>query len=248
MATITKFPALCALSFLTLLSQASASCKNFTQSGYEFTTVGSPTQRISQGYNCDVPNSNYANATAQRCDAKTECPVTFGGIVSATGTNNLSLSEDDILPIYSLVSKTSTTKPFLYSYSTDKGNSTSCIGASSANSSTPYIGYYTYTPFLFCVNGTLSECSNGPVDEGTAIQICAVETFGGFEDPQVDGEINFVSTDDASVANATSNPALTATPLATLPKGVLMNAADGLSVRAGFWVAMGAVLGSSLIL
>jgi hypothetical protein len=65
----------------------------------------------------------------------------------------------------------------------------------------------------------------------------------------VDGKVSFVKIDDFdALASETSNPAETATPLATLPEHVLKNTAGGIEVPrgVGLLLTMGAVFGASL--
>lgn len=75
------------------------------------------------------------------------------------------------------------------------------------------------------MEGTLSGCKNGPVADGTAIKICAPDTFGQQHSPN--GWQHFLTTDAAAAANVTSNPAATVTP-------EVDNSKDSAAGRVGF--------------
>jgi hypothetical protein len=158
----TRLFAVFAVSLLMFSSHADAECKNFTQSTDYYTEPATAVQRISQGYVCDAPNSNYEIEIHTRCNPTTQCPYYYGGFVSGQGTNNLSLSEDNILSIYALIPTKTIVKsePFLYSYSSDLGNNnTGCFDVQPRNSSSISAGFYGFTPNLICVDGTLSDVS-----------------------------------------------------------------------------------------
>ncbi|KAK0113533.1 hypothetical protein ONS95_013784 [Cadophora gregata] len=202
--------------FVALLAFANASCKNFTQSSTRFgsgyyTSTASETQIISRGYVCDTPNSNYEfNSTGQQRCNSSQCPAVAYGIVNVVGTTNLSLSEKDTERLFDLVPKFTTDKPFFpYEFSGNATRVSTCFRAGANESS----GYFSFTPFLLCAEGTLSSCSGGPVEDGTAIKICAPHTYGGESNRQPDGAQGFVTTDRETAANITTNPAATRTPI-----------------------------------
>lgn len=132
----------------TLLAFANADCKNFTQAATRFgdyyTTTASGSQPVSTGYFCDAPNSNYEfNSTGQQRCNSTQCPAVSYGIVNVVGTTNLSLSEDNTTPLFELVPKFTTEKPFFpYKFSGNASHISQCFDV--ADNVT---GYFAFTPF-----------------------------------------------------------------------------------------------------
>ncbi|KAG4439939.1 hypothetical protein IFR05_004565 [Cadophora sp. M221] len=231
-----------------LLAFANADCKNFTQVATRFgdyyTTPASGSQGVSRGYVCDAPNSNYEfNFTGQQRCNSTQCPAVSYGIVNVVGTTNLSLSEGDTAPLFELVPKFTTEKPFFpYEFSGNASHISQCFDV--ADNVT---GYFAFTPFLLCAEGTLSECKNGPVEDGTAIKICAPHTYGPEGDRSPDGAQNFVSTDRETAANLTSNPAAARTPIVNAA-GRMATPGSGIQLLGGaFWLTVCVGLGSSFV-
>lgn len=205
------------LIFFTITTEVSAYCRNFKQSRNYYTIAAENVQTISRGYVCERPNSSYPitpPVNALMCNATKECPTVSEGLVSNIGTNNLSLSRDDVLPLYDLIpKKTYFTPPsFLYSLSGNLTPVISCVEAHKANGSvndTSTAGYYSYIPTLLCIEGTLSRCENGPVENGTPIQLCAVNALDlGAQGIIPNGVQKWVATDLGTAQNMTKNPAL----------------------------------------
>ncbi|KAL5327626.1 hypothetical protein ACEPPN_005327 [Leptodophora sp. 'Broadleaf-Isolate-01'] len=218
----------------TLLAFANADCKNFTQAATRFgdyyTTTASGSQPVSTGYFCDAPNSNYEfNSTGQQRCNSTQCPAVSYGIVNVVGTTNLSLSEDNTTPLFELVPKFTTEKPFFpYKFSGNASHISQCFDVAD--------------------NGTLSECKNGPVEDGTAITICAPHTYGPESDRSPNGAQNFVTTDRETVANLTGNPAATRTPIVSAA-GRMVTLGGGIQLLGGpLWLTVCVGLGSSFVL
>ncbi|KAH7327146.1 hypothetical protein BKA65DRAFT_597729 [Rhexocercosporidium sp. MPI-PUGE-AT-0058] len=236
--------------FAALLELSNADCKNFTQattqygSGY-YTTTASGSQRVSRGYVCDVPNSNYEfNSTGQmRCNS-TQCPAVSYGLVNIVGTTNLSLSDDDTSPLFELVPKFTTDKPFFpYEFSGNASHISQCFDA--ADNVT---GYFAFTPLLLCAEGTLSECKTGPVEDGTAIKICAPYTYGPESNRSPQGDQTFVTTNRETAANLTSNPAATKTPIVSAARRMATLGSNIQILGGAFWLIVCVGLGSSFVL
>lgn len=188
---------------LTFLSQVSADCKTFTQSGDYYTETSATTEIVSRGYICNA-DSDYTSVIGHQCNMISQCPIEAYGTINAQGgTNITSLSVDQILPLYTLIPSQTKSKPttFLYSLSSEVTNLTSCLDIPPPNSSVLSAGYYAFTANLLCIDGTLSSCSNGPVNDGTPIKVCGVDTYGSAENPGIDGTENFVTSDSDAVAN-----------------------------------------------
>ncbi|PVH71933.1 hypothetical protein DL98DRAFT_660330 [Cadophora sp. DSE1049] len=231
----------------TLFAFANADCKNFTQAATRFgggyyTSTASGSQIISRGYVCDSSNSNYEfNSTGQQRCNSTQCPAVAYGIINVVGTTNLSLSEDEAEPLFDLVPKFTTDKPFFpYEFSGNASHISSCFNVASNVS-----GYFAFTPFLICAEGTLSECSGGPVEDGTTIRICAPHTYGSESNRSPDGAQTFVTTDPETAANITTNPAATRTPIVSAAgRNIGLNGGVQALVVA-FWLAICLGLGSA---
>ncbi|KAI1007553.1 hypothetical protein K3495_g673 [Podosphaera aphanis] len=210
-----------AVALLSLTIEVLAVCKSFEQSRNYYTLRSPDEQIISPGYVCDVPNSDYVLPTDQRCDATTECPGQTAGIVNTVGSNNLSLSHDDVLPLYALIpSKTYYTPPsFLYSLSGNITSKTSCLKAHTANGTvndTTTAGYFSFVPTLLCIEGELYDCNDGPVEDGTAIKLCAVNALDMGADGIIpNGVQQWVESDVITASNLTQNPAYTRVPVPT---------------------------------
>lgn len=209
------FSRLLILSFLLSITNVFAICKDFRQSRNYYTTTSPQEQIISKGYVCDVPNSNYTSSKDIQCSSTSECPAATSGKVNTVGNNNLSLSHDDVLPLYSLIpTKTYYTPPsFLYSLSGNVTSTSSCLKAHIANGTvndTTTAGYYSFIPTLLCIEGTLSQCENGPVEDETPIQICAVNALDlGADGITPNGVQKWVPTDVETARNMSENPAQT---------------------------------------
>ncbi len=114
-------------------------------------------------------------------------------------------------------------------------------------------GYYIFTPTFICAEGTLSGCKDGPVEDRTAITICAPDTFGSTGSKSPDGGTNFLSTDPETAKKVTSNPAATASPIVSSSDsnsaaGRMLLLDGGLKVLGvGFWLAVCTGLGGMLI-
>ncbi len=205
---------------IALSTSVSATCKNFTQSRDYYTTSSNTSQIISQGFVCDVPNSNSPNTASapSRCNATTQCPVSSSGIINAIGTNNLSLSAGDVEHLYTLIPQHTTVKPttFLYSLSGNVGSSR-CLDAPTSSNASVQAGWFAFTPIFKCIEGTLSQCSNGPVLDATTIKLCAVDTYGTAQNPSPNGVEGFVMSDVQSARGLTSNPAATREKVKTVP-------------------------------
>jgi len=233
-----------------LLAFANADCKNFTQAanlhgGGYYTSTASGSQIISRGYVCDVPNSNYEfNSTGQQRCNSTQCPAVAYGIVNVVGTTNLSLSEDDARPLFDLIPKSTEFKPYFpYELSGNVTHTSTCFNVASNTS-----GYFAFTPSLLCNEGTLSGCSGGPVEDGTAIKICAPNTFGTEGHRSPDGSQTFVTTDAETAANITSNPAATRTPIVSAAgRSITLNGGTQ-HLGVVFWLTVCLGLGSTSIL
>ncbi|KAH7379774.1 hypothetical protein BKA64DRAFT_686325 [Cadophora sp. MPI-SDFR-AT-0126] len=233
----------------TLFASANADCKNFTQAATQFgrgyyTSTTSDSQIISRGYVCDTPNSNYEfNSTdQQRCNS-TQCPVVAYGTVNVVGTTNLSLSSDDVEPLFDLVPKFTTEKTFFpYEFSGNASHVSSCFNVA-ANVS----GYFAFTPFLIGAVGTLSGCNGGPVEDGTAIKICAPSTYGSESNRSPDGAQTFVTTDRETAANITTNPAATRTPIVSAAGRVIGLNGGVQALGVTFWLALSLGLGTSIL-
>ncbi|CCU82482.1 CSEP0464 putative effector protein [Blumeria hordei DH14] len=207
------------VSFL-LTPNVLADCRDFKQSRNYYTLSSPDEQIISTGYVCDVPKSDISPLPGQsQCNATSECPAITSGIVTTIGSNNLSLSHDDVLPLYSLIpSKTYYTPPsFLYSLSGNVTSAVTCLTAHVANGTvndTTTAGYSTFIPTLLCIEGTLSRCSDGPVDDGTPIQLCAVNALDlGADGIVPNGVQKWIDTDVDTALNLTQNPAESQTPI-----------------------------------
>ncbi|CZS97634.1 uncharacterized protein RAG0_06611 [Rhynchosporium agropyri] len=125
---------------------------------------------------------------SKRCNS-TQCPAVSYSIVNTVGSTNLSLCEKENEPLYALVSKSTTAKPFFwYKFS---GNVT--LGLTCLNMGENVAGYYSFTPFLLCADDVLAGCKNGPVEDGTAIKICGSNTFDNGQ-PQPNGDLRFLKT------------------------------------------------------
>ncbi|RKF75934.1 putative secreted effector protein [Golovinomyces cichoracearum] len=216
MARITAVVPFFLVALVYLSTNVVAYCKNFKQSRNYYTITSPDEQIISKGYICDVPNSNYISPTVPRCNSTGECPAVTQGIVSTVGSNNLSLSHDEVLPLYALIpTKTFYVPPFFpYSLSGNITSANSCLSAHTANGSvddTTTAGYFSFVPTLLCIEGRLNQCEDGPVEDETAIQLCAVNTLDlGARGIVPNGVQKWVDTDVETAKNMTRNPALTA--------------------------------------
>ncbi|KAL2061383.1 hypothetical protein VTL71DRAFT_7656 [Oculimacula yallundae] len=237
-------------SLLALVSFANADCKNFTHTASSsglpdyYTRTADGSQPISRGFVCDVPNADYEfNSSRQmRCNS-TQCPIIGYGIVNVVGTTNLSLSEKDAKPLFDLVPKFTSYKPFFpYEWSGDVAQVASCLNAGENKA-----GWYAFTPTLLCAEGILSNCNNGPVEDGTAIRVCAPATYGGGKKPSPDGSITFVQ-GDRDTANFTSNPAATRSPLVNAAGRILASGSGVQIFGIAFWLVVCLGLGSSMVL
>ncbi|RKF64931.1 putative secreted effector protein [Erysiphe neolycopersici] len=213
MAIHTVFLRLLVLSILILITNVLAFCKDFKQSRNYYTTTSTQEQIISKGYVCDIPNSNYTYSKDKQCSSISECPAVTSGRVNTVGSNNISLSHDDVLPLYSLIpTKTYYTPPsFLYSLSGNVTSTSSCLKAHIANGTvndTTTAGYYSFVPTLLCIEGTLSQCEDGPVEDETPIKICAVNALDlGADGIVPNGVQKWVPTDVETARNMSENPA-----------------------------------------
>lgn len=210
-----SFSRLLILSIMLLKTNVIALCKNFRQSRNYYTTTSPQEQIISKGYICDVPNSIYSSPEDKQCNSTSECPAITLGRVNTVGSNNLSLSHDDVLPLYSLIPiKTYYTPPsFLYSLSGNVTSTSSCLKAHTANGTindTTTAGYFSFVPTLLCIEGTLSQCEDGPVENGTPIKVCAVNALDlGTDGIVPNGVQKWVATDVETARNLSENPAQT---------------------------------------
>ncbi|POS86428.1 hypothetical protein EPUL_003501 [Erysiphe pulchra] len=210
----TIFSRLLVLSVLLLITNVFAFCKDFRQSRNYYTTTSPQEQIISKGYVCDIPNSNYTFSEDKQCSSTSECPAVTLGRVNTVGSNNLSLSHDDVLPLYSLIpTKTYYTPPsFPHSLSGNVTSTSSCLKAHIANGTvndTTTAGYYSFIPTLLCIEGTLSQCEDGPVEDETPIKICAVNVLDlGADGIVPNGVQKWVPTDVETAKNMSENPAL----------------------------------------
>ncbi|TQS38145.1 hypothetical protein Golomagni_01357 [Golovinomyces magnicellulatus] len=175
-------------------------------------------------------------------------------MVSTVGSNNLSLSHDEVLPLYALIpTKTYYSPPYFpYSLSGNVTSANSCLSAHIANGSvddTTTAGYFSFVPTLLCIEGKLSQCEDGPVEDETAIQLCAVNTLDlGARGIVPNGVQKWVDTDVETAKNITRNPALTAE---TVPYEVGVSLEElGISVasrvnsnRRTWWIGLSVALG-----
>lgn len=188
-----------------------ADCTTFEKSTDYYSTTSNHSQIISRGYVCNKPSSQVEFPDQMKCNS-TQCATVGYGTVTSTGTNNLSLSESAASSLYTLIQQTGSKPSFPQELSGDTGRISSCLNVASN-----YSGYYTFTPYLMCIEGVLSGCSNGPVESNTAITICAPKSYGS-GDLQPFGIITFVYTDPESAAAISMNPARNlSTPTSSTP-------------------------------
>ncbi|KAH9219250.1 hypothetical protein DL95DRAFT_405170 [Leptodontidium sp. 2 PMI_412] len=193
-----------------------------------------------------TPRIQTTNSTPQASNAATA----HNALQSRTESQrrrhhqSLSLSEDNTAPLFELVPKFTTEKPFFpYKFSGNASHISQCFDVTDN-----VTGYFAFTPFLLCAEGTLSECKNGTVEDGTAITICAPHTYGPESDRSPNGAQNFVTTDRETVANLTGNPAATRTPIVSAA-GRMATLGGGIQLLGGpLWLTVCVGLGSSFVL
>ncbi|KAL8940130.1 MAG: hypothetical protein Q9216_002984 [Gyalolechia sp. 2 TL-2023] len=194
-------------------SMAATDC--FTQVGDTYSIPADRPQRVSAGIDC--PDSEGA----------LPCRLQTGGFLEESPTLNITTD--------------STAKVFDAVRQATNGTFDDPVVGSVANFSLSVepgaIGYYAFTPTLFCYEGTLGDCIGGDIEPGTAIEACEPRTLDG---PSSDGFSNFrgtgdfVATDEVSVLNMTTNPADSKPQigLASIVRPALRNSIAGFVVGA----------------
>ncbi|KAL8897616.1 MAG: hypothetical protein Q9192_002487 [Flavoplaca navasiana] len=170
---------------------AAADC--FAQVGDRYTKSSIVTHRISIGIECPPSGNNVT------------CPLEVEGFIQESATLNITTQFPD--DIFEAV-KATTDRPFNSSITGLAPNLTYSVEPGST-------GYYGFTVTLGCFDGTLGECDGGDVEPGTPIEACTpLSLAGGTASgiPTLDGTGGFVSTDDESISNMTTNPSATAPP------------------------------------
>ncbi|KAI4181757.1 MAG: hypothetical protein L6R41_006424 [Letrouitia leprolyta] len=176
----------------------------FTQVGDVYTVPSISTRRVSVGIDC--PQS----------DRNTTCPLQTGGVITESRSLNITTDSED--KVFDAV-RQATNGTFEESITSPVANFTYQVDPGT-------MGWYGFTPTLYCYGGTLGDCIGGDVVAGTAIEACEPRTLKdssntGFN--YFDGTGQFVVTDD--ISNTSTNPALDPSAGSTahmnFPNGIL---------------------------
>ncbi|KAK5943511.1 hypothetical protein PMZ80_004519 [Knufia obscura] len=81
-------------------------------------------------------------------------------------------------------------------------------------------GYWGFSPFFYCVDGTLSGCSGDDYpSDGAVVRFCAPKTLGGANPSAADGALNVVQCGGCEPEMAPANATLTEEESEALTEG-----------------------------
>ena len=263
------------LTLLSFVASSIATCSQFKQVGWSWSyDAPSQNQTVSNGLACHNGSALWDTCYANLGENLTPyrgCALAPEGMMYAKGFTNLSLPSTALPALYATVSKSWTPPADWSLYKWQKvlhhelsgcftgpwANLAPCLRSGQA-------GYLTYTPRLFCVNGTLEQCSaDSDIGSGTAVSLCGVcdnaanegaqnQTFQG-EGPLPFGSpsVNLVLTtaeaatkvvNQTDTSNTTCNH-MTVTGLSNAASSSIYTDAGGLGWRIRgflfFWVIAG---------
>ena len=171
-----------------------ATCSQFKQVGDSYTyNALNQNQIVANGLICEKGQPAWATcgqAFANYTQYSNGCELTAEGMIYARGFTNLSTPTSAIANIYATVSKSWTPPADYPLYRFQKvlhSELSGCFDGSNAFADLQCLrpkeaGYLTYTPRLFCVNGTLEKCTaESAITSGTAIHLCGVVDYAANE-------------------------------------------------------------------